>query len=168
VYGSYNDGGNYGAKGNDAVGMQPRMLQQAIRNMLHDFLGRGQINGNAKKCGKESDCDGVAYCATEGDSATCSAKSVCVCKRAYYHTALDTSLTPAANEEPGFFSLDYDDGKTPIWTEPFWSSSVGVKMYRDSASGPGFIALGVGVVVALLMFNFTKKVKSGLQKEKVY
>jgi nicastrin len=168
VYGSYNDGGKYGAKGNDAVGMQPRMLQQAIRNMLHDFLGRGQINGNAQKCSKESDCDGVAYCATEGDSATCSAKSVCVCKRAYYHIALDTSLTPAANVEPGFFSLDYDDGKTPIWTEPFWSSSVGVKMYRDSASGPGFIALGAGVVLALLMFNFTKKVKSGLQKEKVY
>lgn len=167
VYGSYN-GGNYGEKGNDAVGMQPRMLQQAIRNMLHDFLGRGQINGNAKHCGKESDCEGVGYCAAEGDSATCSAKSVCVCKRAYFHTALDTSLTAAANEYPGMFSMDYDDGKTPIWTEPFWSSSVGVKMYRNSATGPGFIALGVGVLAAMLMFKISKKVKSGLQKEKVY
>eukprot|EP00980_Cylindrotheca_fusiformis_P011662 scaffold2751_cov131-Cylindrotheca_fusiformis.AAC.29 len=167
VYGAY-DGQNYGHTSKDAIGMQPRMLQQAIRNMLHDFLGRGQVNGNERRCGQESDCEGVGYCATEGDSATCSAKNVCVCKRAYYHTALDTSITAAVNKDPGFFSLDSDDGKTPIWTEPYWSSTVGVKMYRNSRNGPGYVALGVGIVALLLVHGFTKKVKSGLQKEKVY
>lgn len=168
AYGSY-DGDSYGEKGSDFVGMQPRMLQQAIRNLLHDFLGRGQMgNGKGVSCHKESDCGDVNYCATEGDSATCSAQHVCVCKRAYFHPALDTALTAVANEYPGKFSVDGDEENTPLWTEPYWSSNVGVKVYRDSKTGPGFIALGVGVLASLWVFTFTRKIKASLQKEKVY
>lgn len=167
VYGAYN-GVNYGDKDSDAVGMQPRMLQQAIRNLLNDFLGRGQTDGNGRSCSKESDCANIEYCLTDSDSATCSAKGVCVCKRAYFHTALDTSISAAVNKDPGFFSLDNDDEQSPIWTEPFWSSSVGVKLYRDTPAGPGFIALAAGLLSILLALAFTRKVKSGLQKEKVY
>jgi len=167
VYGAYN-GADYGAKDSDAVGMQPRMLQQAIRNILNDFLGRGQTDGNGRSCSKESDCANIDYCLTDSDSATCSAKGVCVCKRAYFHTALDTSITAAVNTDPGFFSLDYDDEQSPIWTEPFWSSTVGVKMYRDTPIGPGYLVLGAGLLSVLIALSFTGKVKSGLQKEKVY
>ena len=108
------------------------------------------------------------YCAAEGDSATCSAQHVCVCKRAYFHPALDTALTAVANEYPGKFSVDEDEENTPLWTEPYWSSNVGVKVYRDSRTGPGFIALGVGVLASLWVFTFTRKIKASLQKEKVY
>jgi nicastrin len=168
IYGSYN-GNDYGNKSSDGIAMQPRMKQQAIRNLLHDFLGRGQLNGSkGKGCSKESDCQNVNYCATDGDSATCTAGGQCVCKRAYFHVALDTALTPAVNESPGKFSLYQDEGTTPLWVEPYWSSTVGVKMYRDSVQGPGYLTLAVGLVVSLMVFSFTKKVKAGLKKEKVY
>jgi nicastrin len=174
VYGSYN-GQDYGNKKSDAVAMQPRLLEQAIRNMLHDFLGRGanvDSDGNSispRSCKKAPDCSGVSYCAAEGDSATCSGRKVCVCTRGHYHTALDEALVPAANNYTGYFTVnDKYGGNSPIYTEPFWLNDVGVKLYRDSKTNPGFISLAIGLVTLLGCFFVTVILKVSMKKEKVY
>ena len=170
-YGAYN-GNNYGKKNTDAVLSQPKALEQAIRNMLHDFLGRGSSsNGGSslQSCKKQSDCSGVSYCSSSGDSATCSGSNVCVCKRAHYHHALDEAIEPAVNNATGYFvASEYDQGISPLYTEPFWSTDVGVKMYRSSGNSPGFAALGFGFVVCIVCFFSTLVLKVGMKKSKVY
>jgi nicastrin len=174
IYGSYN-GEDYGNKKSDGFTMQPRLLEQAIRNMLHDFLGRGaniDSDGNSispRSCKKAADCSGVAYCASNGDSATCSGRKVCVCTRGHYHTALDEALAPAINNYTGYFTVnDYYGGNSPMYTEPFWLNDVGVKMYRDSKTNPGFISLAVGLVSLIGCFFLTVIIKVSMKKEKVY
>jgi hypothetical protein len=172
IYGAY-DGGKYGEKSSDAFAMQPKRLQQAIRNMLSDFLGRGSYSSGGyvspKSCRKESDCSGVSYCQASGDSATCSGTKVCVCKRSYFHIALDEAITPAVNNYTGYFEQSYDDAEiSPLWTEPYWSNDVGVKMYRVSKTNPGFISLAASGIVVAVCFFVTVMVKVGMKKEKLY
>ena len=171
VYGAYN-GADYGKRKTDAVGVQPKLLEQAIRNMLHDFLGRGSGNGgtsNLKSCSKLSDCSNTGYCSATGDSATCSANKVCVCVRAYYHLAKDEAIVPALNNSTGFFTFSSGDtGNSPIYTEPYWSSDVGVRMFRETNKSPGFITLAFGFVVLIVCFFMTVVVKVSMKKEKVY
>eukprot|EP00934_Nitzschia_sp_Nitz4_P002391 Nitzschia sp. Nitz4//scaffold20_size174350//62996//65293//NITZ4_002094-RA/size174350-processed-gene-0.20-mRNA-1//1//CDS//3329541785//2386//frame0 len=168
-YGAYN-GEEYGNNKQDAFGMQPRQLPQAIRGMLHDFLGRGSSVSNLRSCKVQSDCQGVAYCDAEGDVPTCAGHSkVCVCTRAFYHIALDEAIEPAANNATGFFEAsDYDAGVSPVWTEPYWSYDVGVKMYRVSKRSFGFVTLAVGGIAVGVCFFVAVLVKVGMKKEKVY
>eukprot|EP00529_Nitzschia_sp_RCC80_P018365 CAMPEP_0113486902 /NCGR_PEP_ID=MMETSP0014_2-20120614/25235_1 /TAXON_ID=2857 /ORGANISM="Nitzschia sp." /LENGTH=808 /DNA_ID=CAMNT_0000380587 /DNA_START=130 /DNA_END=2556 /DNA_ORIENTATION=+ /assembly_acc=CAM_ASM_000159 len=173
-YGAYN-GDKYGKNSRDAIGMQPKMLQQAIRNMLTSFLGRGSMvdadgnKANAASCSSSADCSDISYCASSGDSAVCSAENKCVCNRAYYHIALDEAIDAAPNNVTGFFDFDKNDaGLSPVWTEPFWSSNVGVNMYHYSTSNPGFIVLAVGVVVAAISFFTAILVKVGMKKQKLF
>jgi nicastrin len=172
-FGAYN-GNKYGKDSKDAIGMQPKMLQQAIRNMLTTFLGKGSMvdsSGNsvsAKSCSSSSDCSGISYCASSDDSAICSAEKVCVCNRAYYHVALDGALTPAPNNMTGFFDLDENDaGLTPVWTEPFWSN-VGVSMYHHSESNPGWFVLAGGAATLGVSFFVAILVKVGMKKQKLF
>mmetsp|Transcript_28826 Transcript_28826/g.81320 ORF Transcript_28826/g.81320 Transcript_28826/m.81320 type:complete len:815 (-) Transcript_28826:91-2535(-) len=174
IYGSYN-GDEYGNKNTDAIGIQPRMLELAIRNMLNDFLGRGAFldeEGNevaAASCKKASDCADAGYCVAAGDAATCSANKVCVCTRSHFHQALDESIIPAVNKEPGFFEIDANDaGLSALYTEPFWSSEVGVSLYRDSKTTPGFITLAASAVVVVICFFVTVIVKVSMKKQKLY
>lgn len=174
-YGSY-DGDEYGKKRGDAFGMQPKMLQQALRNMLHSFLGKGSSmiaeDGTAvspKKCSSAGKCSGISYCGTEADSATCSADNVCVCKRGFYHIALDEALEPTPNKDTGFFDISSDDaGVSPMWTEPFWSNKVGVSMYRQSDSNAGYYVLGFGATFLCICFFVAVLLKVGMKKEKLY
>eukprot|EP00537_Pseudo-nitzschia_pungens_P001159 CAMPEP_0172368850 /NCGR_PEP_ID=MMETSP1060-20121228/29602_1 /TAXON_ID=37318 /ORGANISM="Pseudo-nitzschia pungens, Strain cf. cingulata" /LENGTH=780 /DNA_ID=CAMNT_0013093587 /DNA_START=93 /DNA_END=2435 /DNA_ORIENTATION=+ len=174
-YGSY-DGEDYGKSKRDAVGMQPKMLQQALRNMLHSFLGKGSSmvdgNGNGvspKKCSSASSCKDISYCSADADSATCSADNVCVCKRGFYHIALDEALVPTPNKNAGFFDFsNEDEGVSPVWTEPYWSPNVGVKMYRHSDSKAGWYVLAGGVVFSGFCFVVVVLVKVGMKKEKLY
>lgn len=180
ILGAY-DGKDYGKKQSDAVGMVPRQLSNAIRGLLNDYLGRGKIgsyssnsNGgggtsSAVKCTKLSDCDNVDYCPNSGESATCTGGGVCVCTRATFHVALDEALQPALDMPTGYFEVSSNDAEiTPMWTEPYWSSDVGVKVYRDVGWMPGFFTLVAGVAVAgvSLFAAFVLKVK--LKKEKLY
>ena len=69
----------------------------------------------------------------------------------------------------GFFEFDEDDeGATPVFTEPNWSSSVAVRVYQDAGSRPGDWALGVGVVVPAVFVASTYLLKRRLKKEKLY
>lgn len=169
IYGAY-DGANYGEKKGDAFGMQPRMLQQAIRNMLSDFLGRGSgENGNIRTCRTHSDCNGIEYCNSDDDEAVCSGSKHCVCQRAFYHVALDEALEPATNNATGYFVVSDDDNQvSPMWTEPYWSNDVGIKMYRVAGHKPGLVSLAIGVVAMGACFFVAVVLKVGMRKEKVY
>jgi nicastrin len=173
-FGAYN-GDKYGKDSRDAIGMQPKMLQQAIRNLLSTFLGRGSMKdsyGNeasATSCSSSADCSSISYCASDNDAAVCSAEQVCVCSRAYYHIALDEALDPAPNNMTGYFDYDiYDSGLSPVWAEPFWSSNVGVKMYHYSSNNPGFFVLAAGAIVAGVSFFTAILVKVGMKKQKLF
>jgi hypothetical protein len=169
AYGAYN-GEDYGKSNSDAFGMQPRMLEQAIRNMLHDYLGRNSGSyASPQSCKKRSDCSGVSYCSASGDMATCSGSKVCVCQRAYFHIALDEAITPAVNNYTGYFTNRISDkGVSPMWTEPYWDSDTGVKMYRVSKTNPGFVTIAAGAIVLGACFFLAVIVKVGMKKEKVY
>mmetsp|Transcript_23598 Transcript_23598/g.41464 ORF Transcript_23598/g.41464 Transcript_23598/m.41464 type:complete len:227 (-) Transcript_23598:226-906(-) len=174
IYGAYNNN-DYGQSSSDAVSMRPKMLQQALKNMLHTFLGKGSMvtqdgsEASARRCSTSADCSGVSYCSTDADSATCSAHNVCVCKRGFYHIALDEAVNPAAGKSTGFFEMSSSDaGVSPLWTEPFWSNNVGVKMYRYSASNPGIFVLVGGAVFLGTCFFVVVLLKVALKKQKLY
>ena len=95
---------------------------------------------------------------------------MCVCRRAYFHTALDEALVPAKNKPTGYFvsSGDADGGYSPMYTEPFWSNDIGVRVYRDVGATPGFITLAAGVGVAATSFCAAFVLRVGLKKEKLH
>ena len=175
TYGSY-DGDKYGKSKGDYFGMEPKMLQQALRNMLHSFLGKGSSMSaedgstlSPKSCSSAGKCNRISYCGTDGDSATCSADNVCVCKRGFYHIALDEAVDPTPNKATGFFDISSSDaGVSPLWTEPFWSNDIGVSMYRHSDSTVGWFVLGGGAVFAVICFFVAVLLKVGMKKEKLY
>ena len=84
--------------------------------------------------------------------------------------ALDEALVAAVNEPTGFFQLneDVDTGISPVYTEPFWSPSVGVRVYRSVGPLPGILMLVVGVAVSATSFFAALVLKVGLKKEKLY
>ena len=173
-YGAY-DGDAYGKSSTDAVGMQPKLLPQAVRGLLNNFLGRGSASTkdgstsySRRTCHQESDCKGVSYCGAQGDSATCTGGKVCVCSRAFYHIALDEAVEPASQKATGFFETPYDEGVSPLWAEPYWSNEVGIKMFRVAKERQGFIALAAGGICLAACFFLAVIVKVGMVKEKVY
>jgi nicastrin len=92
-----------------------------------------------------------------------------VCSRGFYHIALDEALDAAANNSTGYFDMvDGDAGLSALWTEPYWSSDVGVNMYRYSTSNPGWIVLAAGIAVVGGCFFTVVLVKVGMKKEKLY
>jgi nicastrin len=175
TYGAYN-GKEYGNGGSDAFGILPREKARAIRGLLNDYLGRGSVSESigetvqVQKCTKLADCASVKYCSTNSDSAICTAGGVCVCLRAHYHVAMDEALLAAENEFPGRFVVDEtnDQGVSPMYTEPYWSNSVGVKVYRDVGQLPGLVTLVLGIGMAVLSFFAAFVLKVGLKKEKLY
>ena len=63
--------------------------------------------------------------------------------------ALDEALVAAPNMPTGFFEYGNNDdaGVSPVYTEPYWSPSVGVRVYRDVGPWPGVFALVAGLAV---------------------
>ena len=173
-YGSYTGDEEYGKANTDTFLLRPSLLETSIHGMLDDFLGRGSVyaDGNVaelKSCKSSEDCSSVSYCSASGDEAICSGNSVCVCSRAHYHVALDEAIVPAPNNFTGRFLFDENDqGVSPIYTEPYWSSSVGVRVYRDAGGSSGNWALGAGLVVWVCSLVSTFLLKKKLKKEKLF
>jgi hypothetical protein len=43
--------------------------------------------------------------------------------------ALDEAIIPAVNNATGYFVISAQDNSvSPMWTEPYWSNEVGIKM----------------------------------------
>lgn len=167
-YGAY-DGKDFGTHGSDAIGLQPRALVNALYAFLNDFLGRSSPNFEEVSCRRSTDCQDVGFCATYNEEATCTGSGVCVCGRARYHVAVDEALKPAANKPTGYFQFTEDDGGvSPAFTEPNWSQSVGVRVYRDAGPIPGMVTLAIGAVIMALSVCSAFVLRVGLKKEKLY
>ena len=100
---------------------------------------------------------------------TCAGGS-CVCgSRAHYHPALDEALEATANMSPGMFDVREDDeGISALYTEPYWSNYVGVRIYNDAGNSPGVYAASIGAVFALASMVCVWRLKKKMTKEKVY
>lgn len=161
----------YGKSKYDSILIKPTGLEQSIHGMLNDFLGRpsGQ---ELKTCSTSQDChsDNVNYCSADYlEYATCSGGHVCVCSRAHYHTALDEALEAPPNEATAKFNLTLDDeGLSALYTEPYWSSSVGIKVYRKAGENVSSYVIGFGVATALLSFVASFLLERKLRKEKLH
>lgn len=170
TYGSYNGETAYGKNSNDAVLVRPNVLEMAIHGLLNDFLGRGSNSDDQgfTSCKSLSDCSSVSYCSSDGDSAVCSGSNVCVCSRSHFHMALDEAITPAQNNSTGKFVIsDSDEGISASYSEPYWSSSIGVHVYRDGGNNGGW-AFGAGTILAAAWGGATIYLKNMLKKEKLY
>jgi nicastrin len=167
-YGAY-DGEEFGNHGSDTISQQPRAVTNAIYGLLNDFLGRSSVNFEEVSCRRVNDCDSAGFCDAYNEKATCSGGGLCVCDRARYHSALDEAIKPAVGKTTGYFEFDeYDAGISPVYTEPNWSVSVGVRVYRDVGPLPGLVTLAVGAVVMALSVCSTFVLRVGLKKEKLY
>mmetsp|Transcript_23021 Transcript_23021/g.35521 ORF Transcript_23021/g.35521 Transcript_23021/m.35521 type:complete len:792 (+) Transcript_23021:129-2504(+) len=169
-YGAY-DGEDFGKDKDDKVILLPTGLEAGIHGILNDFLGRGSVSNpeEFRSCSTSDDCDGVPYCsAGSSDHAVCTGGGVCVCSRAHFHTALDEGITPAANKSTGHFvPKDDESAESALYTEPYWSSDVGVKVYRDGGDF-GYWALLSGFLCATGFVGASFSIKSKLKKEKLY
>lgn len=167
-FGSYN-GNDFGKRTSDAFAMVPRQLESVIHGLFNDYLGRGSGNGSGGSCRKSTDCGKSDICQAYGDSATCTGRGQCVCKRSHYHIAVDEALSPFSNYPPGYFQIrDDDEGVSAMYTEPFWSPNVGIRVYREVDSLPGFFTLVAGVAVGVASLFSALVLKVGLKKEKLY
>lgn len=168
VYGAYK-GDQFGQHSSDAISLQPRALINALYGFLNDFLGRSSADFEEVACRRVNDCSDVGFCAAYNEKATCTGAGVCVCERARYHVALDEALKPAENKPSGYFEFDENDaGVSPAYTEPNWSASVGVRVYRDVGPIPGLVTLAIGAVVMALSVCSAFVLRVGLKKEKLY
>ncbi|KAL9186946.1 hypothetical protein ACHAXT_010666 [Thalassiosira profunda] len=171
----------YGESDLDAFLVRPSLLEMAISGLLNDFLGRGAFTTNEggvegapelASCKSSKDCGSVSYCDSESTPSlvpTCAGGS-CVCgSRAHYHQALDEALEATANMGPGMFDVREDDeGISALYTEPYWSNYVGVRIYNDAGNSPGVYAASIGAVFALASMVFVWRLKKKMTKEKVY
>ena len=169
VYGSYSGDAEYRKDSHDVVLVRPNVLEMAVHGMLNDFLGRGSNGDNElTKCQSLSNCKDVAYCSNSGDSAVCTGENVCVCSRSHFHLALDETIIAAPNNYTGMFvPSDDDEGVSPMYTEPYWNSDIGVQVYREGKGGGGW-AFGAGVILTGAWVASTVLVKKKLQKQKLY
>lgn len=171
----------YGQDAGDVFLLRPSLLEMSIAGLLNAFLGRGSFapgddgntaSPNLLKCESTADCSSVSYCSTSSSSLavpTC-AGGMCVCgSRSHYHPALDEAIAPATNKRTSYFTVQDDDGGiSALYTEPFWSSSVGVRVYNDAGNTPGVWASSIGSVFAVICLTFVFRLKTKLIKEKVY
>ncbi|KAL7466700.1 hypothetical protein ACHAXS_006987 [Conticribra weissflogii] len=169
----------YGESESDTFLLRASLLETSIFGYLNNFLGKGSISDQEgddgssveklKSCNSSSDCTSVTYCSSETSQPTCAGGS-CICgSRSHYHPALDEAIAPATNKFPGYFEVDgNDEGISAMFTEPFWSSDVGVRIYRDAGNKPGIMASSLGAVFCVACICAVYRLKKKLVKEKVY
>lgn len=171
----------YGESEKDAFLLRPSLLEMSLNGLLNDFLGRGSFaetnNGESlpdlAACSSSNDCSSVSYCSSSADELggipTC-AGGKCICgSRGHYHPAVDEGISPATNKAPGWFAVEgNDEGVSAMFTEPFWSSYVGVRAFHDAGTGPGTYTSIAGVLFTSVCFFMVYRLKKRLLKEKVY
>mmetsp|Transcript_32239 Transcript_32239/g.36668 ORF Transcript_32239/g.36668 Transcript_32239/m.36668 type:complete len:410 (-) Transcript_32239:191-1420(-) len=159
----------YGQHKTDAFSVQPTLLEQAVRGLFNDFLGRPANSNNLKVCESTSQCSQVKYCSTPAN-AICTGGKICVCgPQAHYHVALDEDIEATQNEYPGFFTVLGKSEKSALYTEPNWDSGVGVQIFVDDGSSTlGWITLGLGLVVIVSSLIIGQKQRQFLIQEKLF
>jgi len=160
----------YGEESSDDTFLhRPSLLEMAISSLLDDFLGRGSIDQPHQSCKKPNDCKDVTYCASPGDEAICGGSNVCVCSRSRFHLALDEALEAIPDKATGMFQYTNDDeGISAVYTEPYWSASIGVSVYRMASSATGYWTLLAASCVASFWIFLALTIRRKLVKEKLY
>jgi nicastrin len=165
----------YGESKNDVILMNPSGLEAALHGLLNDFLGRSSAgDATLKSCSTNQGCQsGVDYCSADNlEYATCTGGLVCVCSRAHYHDAVDEALEAKPNEFPNKFDIvddnDNNGGVSALYTEPYWSSSVGVKVYRKAGENVNKYVIGFGAATAIISFGLSFVLKRELTKAKLH
>jgi nicastrin len=165
IYGSY-IGEDYGKHDSDAFSVQPSLLENSLRGILNDYLGRPSAT-KLKSCKKTSDCNKVSYCSNY--EVVCTGGHVCVCHQAHFHLALDEAIVPATGNYTGYFLITSDDEEiSALYTEPYWDGSVGVKVFRKSSMEGSIISMVVGMLTLAASIVATLTIKRTLVKEKLY
>lgn len=165
-YGTYT-GDEFGKSKTDTILHRPSVLEMGLYGLLNDSLGRPSATTELKSCQRTTDCKDVTYCSTEKKT-VCSGSQVCVCSVAHYHVALDLGLEPTLDEVPGKFTLSEKYTSTPLHTEPYWSSNVGVHVYRKANSAPGLWTLMTGIMTLALGIATSFQIKKYLTLYKLY
>jgi nicastrin len=121
--------------------LQPSPYEAFVRNFLASVTTT-EIAASPSSCSQTSDC------ADAGQAYECIV-GVCVIANAFYHDALSLSVV-GVDKKNGKFLLSSTLSATtdPLWTEPYWSSTIGAKMYIIDSSISGYVTLGVGLAVA--------------------
>ena len=172
----------YGQDESDAFLVRPTLLEMSLFGLLNDYFGRGSFvadeneSGNASPtlatCASSNDCSSVSYCNTAESSSVqpICAGGTCICgSRSHYHPALDEALSAAANVRPGMFEIqDNDQGISALYTEPYWSNYVGVRVYNDAGASVGVAASIVGAAFAVVCIMIVWRLKRTMVKQKVY
>jgi hypothetical protein len=125
--------------------LQPTPFEAFVRN----FLGRATATQVAPP--PYDACAASADCAPAGRAYEC-LRGACVVANAFYHDALSPALASPAY---GVYVADaaaVSDGVDPLWTEPYWSNSIGASTFLvdSAAAGYGLFAAGVAVTAASL------------------
>ena len=158
--------------------MKASALEAGIYGLLNEFLGQNGVTSNdgddssstnLAKCSSSGDCQKVSYCPDEVSS-ICTGGGKCVCgPSSFYHIAIDESIEAVPNTTSGQFQVvENDEGLTPMYTEPYWSMSVGVTLFEESGEDIGnWVLLGgslMGIACAALSFILRRK----MVKEKLF
>jgi hypothetical protein len=121
--------------------LQPSPYEAFVRN----FLGRASATQVA--AGAAASCASVADCAAAGRAYEC-LLGACVVANAFYHDALSPALASPAY---GVFSVPspaaLDTTVDPLWTEPYWSGSIGATSLLVDSAAAGYGMLGAGRVL---------------------
>jgi len=178
-YASYKDDIDENAKkdGDGTYAIKPSALEAGIYGLLNDFLGRtisseeddNDASMTLSKCSSTGDCSKVSYCPLSYSS-VCTGGGKCVCgPSSFYHIALDEAIEAAPNTTSSQFQvIDNDKGITPIYTEPYWSMSVGVTLYQDVGKDVGNWILFSGFIMGISCLTGSMLLRKKMVKEKLY
>ena len=145
------------ADSNGNVIVTPSILEAVTRAALALYSSfNATVNGTAKTnlpCSVTSDC----VAATGQVRAEC-ILGKCVVGNAYFHSALSLSLESDGNGGFVVFPGNASEGVfaggsgDPLYTEPFWSSTIGVTLFQADAPwlAPTLLSVGIALTLATL------------------
>jgi len=165
----------------DLIFASPTAIEEFVRVKLND-AGTRYATGSrtlrsaaisADRCSSYLDCppcpEAASYWSGGGDAANvtmeCLPTGVCACPVAYLHIALDPGI--ARLRTPSLFDVDESVAGAPIWTEPYWSTSVGLKVYPTVGYLVSSLTLAFGCAILVISVASVLLIKARLVKEKI-
>ena len=123
--------------------LQPSPLEAVARNSL--AYSSSLPSQRAGPCGTTADCT-----ARLGSRAYECILAECIIANAFYHDALSPALAPQGGLANAYdVNAGLTTGEDVLWTEPYWSASIGASVFlKDSAGVEGGV-LGAGIVVTV-------------------
>lgn len=169
-YGAYNETLTDNEVKNAVYVHRPSALEAGIHGLANEFLGANDQAAERTKCSSSRQCennDSQSCPATT--TSVCTGSGRCACSVSFYHLALDEAIEPVPMTECGRFRrVDGEAGVSPVYTEPNWSASVGVSMYRAADADVGPLTLAVGALTLCASALTTLALRRWMVREKLY